>query len=123
MMFRILNTDYGVIVLLVIVLSSSTATGQFPRSQKLPEAVQLKADVPYADTKNRRQQLDILLPQQADSKRPLPVVVYIHGGAWLAGNRAAGHRRLAHFVATGNYAGISRGFFPVPASASSGAAA
>src|SRR5262245_11128156 len=69
------------------------------KGKKLPEAVQLKADVPYAGTDNPRQRLDLLLPKTPKGERPLPVIVYIHGGAWLAGSRTGGHGRLAGYVA------------------------
>jgi acetyl esterase/lipase len=38
------------------------------------------------------------------------VIAYIHGGAWLAGDRAGGHGRLAGYVAGGEYAGVSIGY-------------
>lgn len=78
------------------------------RSQ-LPENVQLTASIPYADTDNPRQQLDLLLPSDRKQKK-LPVIVFIHGGAWRSGDRRAGHRRLADYVASGEYAGVSVGY-------------
>jgi acetyl esterase/lipase len=38
------------------------------------------------------------------------VIVYIHGGAWLGGDRIGGHGRLAGYVASGEYAGVSVGY-------------
>src|SRR5262249_42602363 len=65
------------------------------KGQKLPETVKLEADIPSAATNNPRQQLNLLLPKAAKDDKPLPVIVYIHGGAWLGGNRTGGHGRLA----------------------------
>jgi acetyl esterase/lipase len=80
------------------------------KGKRLPEAVKLKADIPYAGTDNPRQRLDLLLPKTPKGDRPLPVIVYIHGGAWLAGSRTGGHGRLAGYVASGEYAGVSVGY-------------
>jgi arylformamidase len=41
-------------------------------------------DLPYADTKNERQTLDVYAP--ADGKNH-PVVVWIHGGGWTTSPR------------------------------------
>lgn len=80
------------------------------RGRRLPETIQLEVDIPYAGTDNAKQRLDVLLPKVRTSDKPLPVVVYIHGGAWLAGDRRGGHGRLASYVASGEYAGISVGY-------------
>jgi acetyl esterase/lipase len=83
---------------------------QFGRGQRLPEGVKLEADIAYAGTDNPRQRLNLLLPRAPKDDRPLPVIAYIHGGAWLAGDRAGGHGRLAGYVAGGEYAAVSIGY-------------
>jgi acetyl esterase/lipase len=42
-------------------------------------------DVPYAATTNPAQRLDIYLPKNAPG--PLPVIVWVHGGAWSSGSK------------------------------------
>jgi acetyl esterase/lipase len=79
-------------------------------SPRLVESVQLVADVPYAGTDNPRQRLDLLVPKRSQDDRPLPVIVFIHGGAWLAGDRLAGHGALSPYVASGDYAGVTVGY-------------
>ena len=64
-------------------------------------------DIPYADNDNPRQKLDLFLPKAPKSDKPLPVVVFIHGGAWRAGNKSGGLRIVAPYVESGNYAGAS----------------
>jgi len=64
-------------------------------------------DIPYADNDNPRQKLDLFLPKTRKSDKPLPVVAFIHGGAWLAGNKNGGGRMVAPYVASGEYAGAS----------------
>lgn len=86
------------------------SSAQQRRPQGLPDSIQLQADIPYAGTDNAKQKLNLLLPQQRASTRPLPVIVYIHGGAWRAGDRRAGHRRVASYVTSGQYAGVSVGY-------------
>ena len=72
--------------------------------------VRVERDVPYAGTDNPRQRLDIYLPETRRGADPLPVVVFIHGGAWLQGDKSAGRGHLAPLVAGGEYAGVSVGY-------------
>lgn len=76
------------------------------QQQQLPESIELLPNLPYAGTDNPRQMLDLLLPRNR-SDGPLPVVVFIHGGAWRNGQKEGGRRRVAPFVASGNFAGAT----------------
>jgi len=69
--------------------------------------VEATYDVPYAGTENPRQRLDLYLPKARKSEKPLPVVVFIHGGAWRAGNKQGGAGMVAPYVETGRFAGAS----------------
>jgi acetyl esterase/lipase len=75
-----------------------------------PEGVNKLADLDYAGTGNPRQMLDLYLPEKRVSEHPLPVVVYIHGGAWQSGDKSGGGNKVGPFVATGKYAGASIGY-------------
>jgi acetyl esterase/lipase len=44
-------------------------------------------DVEYVPGGHERQKLDIYLPEQVKYTEPLPMVVWIHGGAWRAGDK------------------------------------
>ena len=90
----------------IAVSLSGFAQGNRGQQQQLPESIELLADLPYAGTDNPRQKLDLLLPLN-QSDQPLPVVVFIHGGAWRNGQKEGGRRRVAPFVASGNYAGAT----------------
>lgn len=68
--------------------------------------VDLRKDLPYADSDNPRQTLDLYLPASRNEK-PLPLVVFIHGGGWKAGNKAAGSAHLTRLVQSGQFAGAS----------------
>jgi acetyl esterase/lipase len=58
-----------------------------PFQQKEPyEGVVVKRDIAYgADDRNK---LDIFTPEKADGTRP--VLIFVHGGAYVAGNKRAG---------------------------------
>jgi acetyl esterase/lipase len=44
-------------------------------------------NIPYVENGHARQVLDLYLPAEVSDK-PWPLVIWIHGGAWLAGSRA-----------------------------------
>jgi len=74
---------------------------------RTPEGVTVLRDIPYAGTTNPRQMLDLILPKTRAGDRPLPVIAWIHGGAWRAGSKSGGVGRLARYVAGGRFAGVS----------------
>lgn len=76
---------------------------------KVPENVVLHRDIEYGRAGQRPLLLHLLLPREPRTK-PLPVVVFIHGGAWRGGSRDVGISALAPLVASGHYAGVSVGY-------------
>jgi len=74
------------------VICLGMATGLLAAS--IPGRKVLK-DVPYIEGGNPRQTLDIYLPD-TPSKQPLPLVVWIHGGSWLSGDKT--DTNLAYLV-------------------------
>ena len=77
---------------------------------RVPDAVRLEADISYADSDHPRQRLDLLLPRKPASDKPLPVVAFIHGGAWLGGDKRGGWGNVTSYVVSGQYAGVSIGY-------------
>jgi acetyl esterase/lipase len=77
---------------------------------RMPEGVKKVADLDYAGTGNPRQKLDLYLPEKREGDAPLPVVVFIHGGGWQNGDKNGGGGKVAPFVATGKFAGVSIGY-------------
>lgn len=75
---------------------------------RLPANVEAHWDIPYAGTDEPRQRLDLLLPREREGK--LPVIVAIHGGGWIGGDKRGVIGRIAPLVATGKYAGVSVGY-------------
>ncbi len=59
----------------------------FGRQAPLPAGVKAERNIPYVENGHPNQVLDLFLPEQPSDK-PLPLMIWIHGGAWLAGNQA-----------------------------------
>lgn len=78
--------------------------------QRTPEGVKAELDIHYAATDNPRQRLDLYLPKSPNSDKPLPVVVFIHGGGWQNGDKRGGIGTVGQLVETGEYAGVSVGY-------------
>ena len=64
------------------------------------------ADLDYVGNGNPRQMLDLYLPEKIDE--PVPVVIWIHGGAWRQGSKKNAGRALG--MAEGKYAVVSVGY-------------
>ncbi|KAJ2713074.1 hypothetical protein H4R19_002431 [Coemansia spiralis] len=52
----------------------------------MAESVRVQADVPYLADGSARHTLDLYLPEA--SQGPVPLAVYVHGGAWRVGDKA-----------------------------------
>ena len=78
-----------------------------PQAPPVPPSVAAMPDLPYAGTDNKRQQLDLYLPKTREAGKTLPVLVFIHGGAWLAGDKSQGRGQIFRAVAEGKAAGVS----------------
>lgn len=53
----------------------------------VPSLGNIERDVPYVTDSSPLQALDIYYPEEAASA-PWPVMIYVHGGAWKAGDKA-----------------------------------
>ncbi len=86
--------------------------GSGPKTQiaMVPDSIKAELDIPYANTINPRQRLDLYLPKSPKSDKALPLVVFIHGGAWQAGDKRGGLATVAPLVESGEYAGASIGY-------------
>jgi acetyl esterase/lipase len=62
------------------------------------QAQDVKRDIPYAEPANERQMLDIYSPPGAKN---LPVVFWIHGGGWQAGDKSGVQEKPRAFVERG----------------------
>jgi acetyl esterase/lipase len=84
--------------------------GPKTKNPKLSDSIKAEKDIPYAETDNPRQRLDLYLPKNPKSEKPLPVVVFIHGGGWQNGDKSSGLGTVGPLVESGEYAGVSIGY-------------
>jgi acetyl esterase/lipase len=56
------------------------------RPKSLPAGATMEADLKYGSVSGRGQLLDLYLPAKID--KPLPLIVWIHGGGWSGGDKA-----------------------------------
>ena len=64
-------------------------------NEDLPDVGAFQASIPYREADGRQLTLDVIRPKGAG---PFPVLVYIHGGAWVWGSPAT-HRKLTFRLA------------------------
>ena len=100
-----------------LVLAASFAFGLSASAQRaLPDGVVAHRDMPYVENGHERQVLDLYLPEKSEG--PLPLVIWIHGGAWAAGNKdgcpplGAGYVQRGYAVASINYRLSQHAIFP-----------
>ncbi len=66
----------------LLLILTSTSLAQKPPA--VPEGVTAHRDLAYVENGHERQKLDLYLPK---SDKPLPLVIWVHGGAWRAGSK------------------------------------
>jgi acetyl esterase/lipase len=80
----------------------------------LPAGTSAKYDVPYVEGGGKSQSLDIFVP--AGAAKPMPLVIWIHGGGWQQGDKAqspaVGLLRWGYVVASINYRLTDEAIFP-----------
>lgn len=57
----------------------------------ISKTVKVHEDISYVENGHPRQKLDLYLPERADQTKPLPLVVWIHGGGWKKGTKEFFH--------------------------------
>src|ERR1700722_5274083 len=81
------NTVAAALILLFCVgFCSSMPTGACGAEMPQSNGIKVIRDLPYISGGDPAQKLDLYLPEQA-SERPLPLVIWIHGGGWEAGSK------------------------------------
>ncbi|MBV1688757.1 alpha/beta hydrolase fold domain-containing protein [Novosphingobium sp. G106] len=76
----------------------------------LADNVRLLSDLPYANTNDPRQRVDVYLPKRATVAGPLPVIAYVHGGGWSVGSKIMARPQVMELVNSGRYAAVSIGY-------------
>ena len=82
------------------------------RSSNRAESTRLRVvrDIDYVGDGNPRHRLTLALPRASSAERLLPIIVYIHGGAWLEGDHHQGVDAIRSLVGTGRFIGASIGY-------------
>jgi len=96
----------------VLILTASIATlaqanensQRRTRGPNVPDGTRILRDIAYIPDGHERQKLDLYLPRQDESDGPLPLIIWVHGGAWRAGSK--GNCRSVRFLKQG-YAAAS----------------
>src|SRR5262245_17052789 len=100
---------------MVVLLAVPPVAAAQPSRPRLPEGTKVHANLGYVPGGHERQRLDLYVPAMADA--PLPIIVWVHGGAWMAGSKDGGspaHSFLdkGYAVASINYRLSQRAVFP-----------
>ena len=113
----IVGAVLGCCVLVVAVAMEAGAPEGLPPRKGPPmdlPGVKVLRDLEYAKPDGKPQLLDLFVPEKADG--PLPLIVWIHGGAWSAGSKngtpALGQLRRGYAVASINYRLSQEAIFP-----------
>ena len=73
---------------------------------EIPENIEFHSDIFYSeDSKDIRQSFHLLKPKQQDKK--LPLIIYIHGGAWHHGDKDLQIPHLIPYVESGEFVAIA----------------
>ena len=89
-----------------------------PRGVRVPPGTQVDKDVVYESAGKRKLRLDLYRPAKSKkTARPLPLVIWIHGGGWKSGSknnpgRAIGLLARGCAVASVEYRLSGEAFFP-----------
>lgn len=93
------------VVLLFSLCCISNTKGVTEEVKKGEYEIEVIADVQYVKDGSQAQKLDIIRLKQKMEK-PLPVIVWIHGGGWVAGDKGQDGRMVMPYVKRG-YFGVS----------------
>jgi acetyl esterase/lipase len=97
-------------------IAAANETPQQARRPDVPEGTRILRDLAYVPDGHERQKLDLYLPVQNQEAGPLPLIVWVHGGAWLAGSKencpAVRFLRRGYAVSSINYRLSQHAIFP-----------
>jgi len=87
-----------------------------PTGPRIPANVHFSQDLEYIPGGHERNKLDLYLPGQPEVPGPLPLIVWVHGGAWRAGSKqrcpALRFLNKGYAVASINYRLSQHAIFP-----------
>lgn len=84
--------NLGTILFFGLAILPRDAWAQRSGPARVPEGTRVLADVEYIANGHERNKLDLYLPEKSD--KPLPLIVYVHGGAWMMGSKQSVQEQL-----------------------------
>jgi acetyl esterase/lipase len=97
-------------------IAQANEAPQRARGQNMPEGTRILRDLAYVPDGHERQKLDLYLPEQKKDIASLPLIVWVHGGAWLAGSKencpSVRFLRQGYAAASINYRLSQHAIFP-----------
>jgi len=106
------QTFFSWFIFAIISVAITQQPGRSARLQ-LPEGTTDYHNLPYVTDGHERQKLDLYLPK---AEKKLPLIIWIHGGAWLAGSKTDGvplnYLAEGYAVASINYRLSQHAIFP-----------
>ena len=93
-----------VLILCVLAMTWVWAQRQRVESPTAPKGVIVHRDLAYVTNAHERQKLDLYIPDEGEN---LPLIIWIHGGAWLGGSK---ERYAPMEYLKSGYAGASIGY-------------
>ena len=91
---RISEARRSTLAVSILLIAGATAFPQGrDRDRQLPPSITKHADVVYASINGRDLPLDVYSPS-TKPERPIPVIVWVHGGGWRGGSKSGIGRSL-----------------------------
>jgi acetyl esterase/lipase len=95
---------------------ANEGTNNEAKKARVPDITRILRDLEYVPGGHERQKLDLYLPPQEEGSAPLPLIIWVHGGAWLGGNKnncpAAQLLKYGFAAASINYRLSQHAIFP-----------
>ncbi|MBN2180450.1 MAG: alpha/beta hydrolase [Sedimentisphaerales bacterium] len=99
-----------------IFVQANEAEKEQPVKTRIPQINRILRDVEYVPDGHERQKLDLYIPPPREDSAALPLIVWIHGGAWLGGSKdmcpATSFLKEGYVVASANYRLSQHAIFP-----------
>lgn len=111
-----IKKNVSVLTVYIVLMLSAVAIAQGEMNSTSPEVNTgpiVYRDLPYITNGHERQKLDLFLPREGEN---LPLIIRIHGGAWLSGSKEGewpnDYLRYGYAVARINYRLSQHAIFP-----------
>lgn len=109
-----IRLPFFIALLACVAVAAADTTQSSQRPKLLPPSVRFEGDLKYGDAPGKANLLDIYLPENAEGA--LPLIVWIHGGGWAAGDKAGcpavGMVGRGYVAASINYRFSQEAIFP-----------